>query len=42
MSLEIQQRDHEGIVFSISKGRITVGSEAGILREKVAAVTASG
>jgi anti-sigma B factor antagonist len=42
MSLEIIQRDHEGIAILDLKGRITVGSEAGALREKVAAVTASG
>ncbi len=42
MSLEINQRDHEGIVVLDLKGRVTVGQEAGALREKVAAVTASG
>ena len=42
MSLEIGQRDHEGIAVLDLKGRITMGAEAGTLREKVAEVTASG
>ena len=42
MSLEIQQREREGIVILDAKGRITVGPEATTLREKVAAVTAAG
>ncbi|MGA2741825.1 MAG: STAS domain-containing protein [Bryobacteraceae bacterium] len=42
MSHEIQQREHEGIVILDLKGRITVGPEAGALRDKVAAVTAAG
>jgi anti-sigma B factor antagonist len=42
MSLEIQQREHEGIVVLDLKGRITVGPEAGALRERVAAFTAAG
>jgi anti-sigma B factor antagonist len=42
MSLDIQQREREGIVVLDLKGRVTMGEEAGILREKVAQVTASG
>jgi len=42
MSLEIQQHDREGIAILDLKGRITMGAEAGALREKVAAVTAAG
>ena len=42
MSLDIQQREHEGIVILDAKGRITVGPEATTLRDKVAAVTAAG
>ena len=42
MSLDIQQREHEGIVILDAKGRITVGPEATTLREKVASVTAAG
>jgi anti-sigma B factor antagonist len=42
MSLEIQQREHEGIVILDAKGRITVGQEAGVLRDTVAAVTGAG
>jgi anti-sigma B factor antagonist len=42
MSLEIQQREHEGITILDLNGRITMGAEAGALREKVAAVTAAG
>jgi anti-sigma B factor antagonist len=42
MSLDIQQREHEGIVILDLKGRITVGPEASALREKVASVTAAG
>jgi|ERR1035441_1825291 anti-sigma B factor antagonist len=41
MSLEIQQRDREGIAVLEMKGRITVGKEATALREKVAALSAS-
>ncbi|HZT31354.1 MAG TPA: STAS domain-containing protein [Bryobacteraceae bacterium] len=37
MSLEIQQRDHEGVIVFDLKGRITVGPEATTLRERVAA-----
>ncbi|HXM45504.1 MAG TPA: STAS domain-containing protein [Bryobacteraceae bacterium] len=42
MSLDIQQREHEGIEILDLKGRITVGQEAGALRDKVASVTAGG
>ena len=42
MSLDIQQREHEGITILDLKGRITVGPEASALREKVASVTAAG
>ncbi|MGA2132860.1 MAG: STAS domain-containing protein [Bryobacteraceae bacterium] len=42
MSLEIEQREREGIVIVDLKGRITMGAEAGALREKVAALTAAG
>jgi anti-sigma B factor antagonist len=42
MSLEIEQRENEGIVILDLKGRITVGSEAGALREKVGALNAAG
>jgi anti-sigma B factor antagonist len=42
MSLEIQQRDHEGIAILELKGRITVGHEAGAAREKVGELIAAG
>jgi len=42
MSLEITQREHEGVVILDLKGRITVGPEATALREKVAALSAAG
>jgi len=42
MALDIQQREHEGVVILDLKGRITVGPEAGALRERIAALTASG
>ena len=42
MSLEIQQREREGIVILDAKGRITMGEESGVLRDTVAALTASG
>jgi anti-sigma B factor antagonist len=38
MSLDIQQRDREGVVILDIKGRITVGPEAAGLREKIAAL----
>ena len=39
MSLEIQQRDREGVAVLELKGRITLGKEATALREKVAALS---
>jgi anti-sigma B factor antagonist len=42
MSLEINQRDREGVTILDLKGRVTAGPEAGALREKIAAVAASG
>jgi len=42
MGLDIQQRDREGITILDLNGRITMGQESGILREKVAAVNAAG
>ena len=41
MSLEIQQRDREGVAVLELKGRITLGKEATALREKVAALSAA-
>ena len=41
MSLEIHQRDREGVAVLEMKGRITVGKEATALREKVAELTAA-
>ena len=42
MSLDIQQREHEGIVILDLKGRITVGPEATALRDRIAALTKAG
>ena len=42
MSLEILQRDREGVAVLEMKGRITVGKEATALREKVAELVAAG
>jgi anti-sigma B factor antagonist len=42
MSLEITQREREGIIVLEMKGRITVGKEAAALREKVAELHAAG
>jgi anti-sigma B factor antagonist len=42
MALDIQQKEREGIVILELKGRITVGPEAGALREKVAGLIAAG
>jgi anti-sigma B factor antagonist len=42
MSLEIQQREREGIAILELKGRITVGPEASALREKVSSLAAAG
>lgn len=40
MRLELQQRETEGVVILDFKGRITVGPEAGLLREKISSVAA--
>jgi anti-sigma B factor antagonist len=42
MSLEIQQREREGIAILDMKGRITLGKEATTLREKAAEMAAAG
>ena len=42
MSLDVQQREHENIAILDLKGLITVGPEASVLRERVAALTAAG
>ena len=42
MSLEIEQREREGIVILTMKGRITLGKEATALREKVSELNAAG
>ena len=42
MSLDIQQREHEGIVILDLKGRITVGPEASALRDRIAALIKAG
>jgi len=42
MSLDIQQREHEGITILDLKGRITVGKEASALREKTGALIVGG
>jgi anti-sigma B factor antagonist len=42
MSLEIEQRENEGVVVLELKGRITVGPGAGALREMVGALNATG
>ncbi len=42
MSLEIQQKEREGIVVLEMKGRITVGNEATALRERLAELSAAG
>jgi anti-sigma B factor antagonist len=42
MSLEIEQREREGIFILSMKGRITLGKEATALREKVSALNAAG
>ena len=42
MSLDIQQREREGIVILDMKGRITVGKEATALREKMSGLVAAG
>jgi anti-sigma B factor antagonist len=42
MALDIHQREREGITILDLKGRITVGPEAGALREKVSEDAAAG
>jgi len=42
MSLEIEQHQREGIAILALKGRITMGPEAGALRERVSAMAAAG
>lgn len=42
MSLEIEQREHEGVVILSIKGRITLGKEATALRETVNGLNAGG
>jgi len=42
MSLDIQQREREGIVIIDLKGRVTVGPEATALREKISQLLAAG
>ena len=42
MSLEIEQRENEGVVILILKGRITVGPGASALREKVGTLNTAG
>jgi anti-sigma B factor antagonist len=42
MSLEIIERDREGIAVLEMKGRITAGKEATALRDKVSELTAAG
>src|SRR5437016_9513699 len=42
MSLEIEQREREGIVIIAMRGRITLGKEATALRDTVGALNAAG
>lgn len=42
MSLDIQQREHEGIVVLDLKGRLTVGPEASAARDKVRSLMDAG
>ena len=42
MALEIQQREREGIVILDLTGRITVGPEATLLRDRTSALAAAG
>jgi anti-sigma B factor antagonist len=42
MSLDVQQREHEGIVVLDLKGRLTVGPEASAAREKVRSLMDAG
>ena len=40
MSLEIEQREREGVILLDLKGRITMGEEAGIFRDAVEKIAA--
>ena len=42
MALDIQQREREGIIVLDLDGRITVGPEAGALRDRIAALNTAG
>jgi anti-sigma B factor antagonist len=42
MALDIEQREREGIVILKLEGRITVGTEAGLLRDRITALSAAG
>jgi anti-sigma B factor antagonist len=42
MPLELQQREHEGVTILDLSGRITAGSEATSLRDKISVLIASG
>lgn len=42
MALDIEQREREGIVILKLAGRITVGMEAGLLRDRITALSAAG
>ncbi len=42
MSLEIQQREHEGIIILDLKGRLTVGQEATTFRERMQKLVPAG
>jgi anti-sigma B factor antagonist len=42
MALDIQQREREGIIILALDGRITVGPEAGALRDKIGALNTAG
>ena len=42
MSLEIQQREHEGIIILDLKGRLTVGQEATTFRERMQKLLPAG
>lgn len=42
MALDIQQREREGIIILKLDGRITMGAEASLLRDKIAALNDAG
>ncbi|HYW44814.1 MAG TPA: STAS domain-containing protein [Bryobacteraceae bacterium] len=42
MSLDLQQREHEGVTILDMTGRMTAGPEATAFRDKIAALTAAG